>query len=258
MRTIKALVVALLGTLGLGCSAAPAQSLSLEEIVARNVEARGGAAALDNVRQIAIEPEIHEAGNVLRGRYAADPAGLVRIDIYADGKLVFREGVDAEGVWLWPAGKPEPEPSKAEGAANALLNGAEMHLFGLHRYAERGHALTLMPSETIEGVTYHVVRAALGTGHTVYFYLDPKSWQIVRRRDERAYHPDVDQTRQRIETRFSDFRTVSGVVFPFYSEDVEIGGRKLGHAKVLSLKINPGLAPSRFDRRIASAPELPR
>ena len=231
------------------CVSTPAAGDRLQEVVDRHVRARGGAAALDRVRSCLIELDISERGQTIHGRYAADAAGLVRIDIYAGGALVYREGVDARGVWLWPQDSEAPRASEATGAANALLHGAENHLFGLHRFAERGHRLRLMPAERIEGVEYPVIKVVYRTGHTSYFYVDPQTWLIVRRRDLRAYHPDVDSTEQRIETLFSDFQSVDGVVASHHDVDREIGsGVILASHQVTRRILNPRLPEGVFDR----------
>jgi len=137
----------------------------------------------------------------------------------------------------------------ATGAANALTNGAENHLFGWHRFAQRGHRLALMPPQTLDGITYPVVEVRYSTGHISYFYVDPTSWQAVRRRDERAYHPDNDQTRQRVESRFFDFVAVDGVVASHRSADYDLGtGKLLSTNRTLARRINPPLAADYFDR----------
>lgn len=222
-------------------------SPGLAEIIRRNTLARGGAAALDRMRSIAVDVEIVEGGQTLNGHYAASSDGLVRIDVYAGGKLVGAEGIDANGVWI--LGKDGPRPSVATGAANALQHGAENHLFGWHRFAARGHKMALMPAEMIDGVTYPVVEVRYSTGHASYFYVDPVSWQAVRRRDERAYHPDVSQAKQRVESRSLDFRTVDGVVAAHRNEDYDIAtGKLLSVNRVLERLVNPPLAADHFDR----------
>lgn len=231
------------------CASTPTAAPTLEQVIRNQTEARGGAAALDRVRAVLIEVEIVEGGQTLRGHYAADSSGLVRIDIYSEGNLVYSEGVDREGVWLWPRSDPAPRASAATGAANALTNGAETHLFGFHRFAERGHRVRLMPVERIDGVDHMVVEVMFTTGQTAYFYVDPASWLTVRRRDQRAYHPDVSQVQQRIETRFSDFQTVEGVVAPHRNVDVDLAtGNVLASNRVISRTINPALPDGLFDR----------
>ncbi len=156
--------------------------LTLDEVIRRNTLARGGAAALDRVRALSIDVEIVEGGQTLNGRYAATADGLVRIDIYAGGKNVYAEGVDRLGVWRWTGGPDPAQPSTATGAANALTNGAENHLFGWHRFAERGHRLALLLPQSIDGLLHPVVEVRFTTGHVSQFYVHPTSWQAVRRR----------------------------------------------------------------------------
>jgi hypothetical protein len=225
-----------------------APRVTLAEVVRRNTRARGGAAALDRMHSLAVDVEIVEKGQPIVGRYAANTSGDVRIDIYADGKNVYSEGVDRSGVWRWTGDGPA-EPSKAVGAANALTNGAENHLFGWHRFPQRGHRMALMPPETIDGTPFQVVEVRYTTGQTSYFYVDPHSWQAVRRRDERAYHPDNDPTKQKVESRFYDFQRVAGVVASHRSTDVDLGtGQVLSTNRTLSRRVDPVLAADYFDR----------
>lgn len=232
------------------CTSLPRSSdPSLADIVRRNTEARGGAAALDRVHRVAIDVEIVEGGQTLNGRYAASADGLVRIDIYAGGRNVYAEGVDRTGVWRWTGGPGPAEPSVASGAANALTNGAENHLFGWHRFAARGHRLAMMPPATIDGRKHPVVEVRYSTGHVSYFTVDPESGQAVRRRDERAYHPDVDPTKKRVETRYSEFTAVGAVTLAHRNDDFDLAnGQLLSVNRVLARTINPVLPADYFDR----------
>jgi hypothetical protein len=227
--------------------------LTLQQVIDRNTEARGGAAALDAMRTLQIDAEIKEGGQTLNGHWTAD-GKHVRVDIYADGKSVFSEGVDDQGGWMWTGGDAPPKPSVEEGR-QALLVGGENHLFGWHRFSERGHKLALMPSATIDGVTYHVVESRYATGQVSYHYVNSVTWQAERRRDERAYHPDVDPTNQKVESRFYDFVAVDGVVASHASEDFDLASDKsLASSRVLKRIINPQLPADHFDRNRRAPP----
>ena len=241
---------ALLTALGsLPLLACAPRTLGLQDIIERNVEARGGAAALDAVRICAIELEITEGGQTIPLRYYASIDRLARVDVMVGGQRAYSEGVDTQGVWLWPADAPAATPSVAEGAANALLHGVEMNLVGLHRFQERGSRLTLQAPETLDGVEYQVVECVYPTTHVTNFYFDPASWQIARRRDRRAYHPDADATQQNIETRFSDFQTVDGVIAAHLNEDFDLDSRALiSSARILARRLNPDLPEGLFER----------
>ncbi len=253
MRRRQAMFTVAAGILWAGMARGQ-QALTLEEIIRRHVAARGGAAALDRVRSCLIEVDITERGQTIHGRYAAlvgatPDRDLVRIDIYAGGNLVYREGVDSRGVWLWPGNAGAPRESVATGAANALIHGAEFNLVGLHSFAERGHRLRMMPGERIDGVDYPVVEVAHTTGHITYFFIDPVSWMIARRRDRRAYHPDASMTQQRVETRYSDFQTVDGVAAPHANIDVDLAsGATLATNQVTRRILNPTLPDGVFER----------
>jgi hypothetical protein len=222
---------------------------TLAQVIDRNTRARGGAAALDRMHSVAMDVEIVEKNAPVIGRYAADRAGFVRIDIYAGGKNVYAEGVDSKGVWLWEGGDSMPQPSKATGAANALTNGAENHLFGWNRFAARGHKLALMEPAMLDGVHYQVVEVRYATGQTSYFYVDPVTWRAVRRRDERSYHPDLDPTKRQVESRFYDFVSVGGVIASHRSADYDLGnGALLSTNRTLARRINPPLPAGYFER----------
>lgn len=226
------------------------RSLTLAELIHRNTVARGGAAALDRMHSLVAEVEVSEGGHLVGGPYAATKEGFVRVDIYVGGKNVYSEGVDRAGVWLWTGGPGPAQPSVATGAANALTNGAEDKLFGWNRFPERGHKMALMPPALLDGINYQVVEVRYSTGQISYFYVHPASWQAERRRDERAYHPDMSQTKQRIESRYFDFGAVAGVVASRRSVDIDLDtGKMLSSGRTLGRRINPTLAADYFDRQ---------
>src|SRR5215217_3126624 len=56
----------------------------------------------------------------------------------------------------------------------------------------------------------------------------------------RAYHPDVNTTKQSVETLFSHFTSVEGVVAPHINQDFDLtSGKLLSTCRVLARRINP-------------------
>jgi hypothetical protein len=245
----------LIGAAALAASpgAARAEELTLEQVVARHVAARGGAPALDRIRTMEAVVRVTEPSFTVLGRYLATTEGRVRVDVYSDGARAFSEGVDDQGVWGWAGGKPAPEPSSEKGR-QALLHGIEYNLVGLHRYPDRGQRLSLVGRETLGERELVALQANFADGFETRFYLDPDSWLIVRRRDRRAYHPDVDAREKRIESRFGDFRTVDGVVSPFLNEDHDLdSGQRAGRIETAWLRYNVKVG-SRMPRTAAPQP----
>jgi hypothetical protein len=146
--------------------------------------------------------------------------------VKADGKRVFVEAFDGARGWQWSEKGESPASPKA---ANALRRGVEIpgKLYGLHELTGRGHEVELAGREKIEGVDYYAVKVAFSDGYPITFYIDPTTWLIMRRRDVRALHVDVDPTPTAIEQRSSDFRKIAGVVFAFHGEEVDLRSGKV-------------------------------
>ena len=102
--------------------------------------------------------------------------------------------------------------------------------------------------EQIDGVNYHVLRLILNDGYAVSLYVDPNSWLVTRRRDDRPLHVNVDPTPTTIEQVSSDFRDVDGVKFPFATTETDLNtGKLLENTTTKSVKINPTLPSTLFD-----------
>jgi hypothetical protein len=72
---------------------------------------------------------------------------------------------------------------------------------------------------------------------------------IARKRDQRAYHPDADATQRRVESRFTDFQSVEGVIAAHRNDDYDMDtGALLSTARVLSRRLNPHLPEGLFSR----------
>lgn len=209
----------------------------IDAIIIANTKARGGAAAIEGVRNIRTRIEIKEPTFEVMGDYRAKD-GAMRIDIYSDGARVFSEGLDADGGWQQQgAGAPFTEQSAAGKAA--LGHGIEFNLFGLHQLAARGHTLALDGDETIDGIAYKVIKVTLSDGFETFLYLNPANGMVERRRDIRALHPDVDATQKLIENRYYDFEDYCGVKSSSRSEQVDATtGEIMQTTKVLSQACN--------------------
>ncbi len=245
-RRLMALVwAAVLATASFGCSHSPT---TLDEVIERHTKAVGGRAAIEAIQSIEFDLHITDPKFEVDGTYFAARPGKMRIDVNAGGDHVFTEAFDGQKGW---EGKGTSQNPATEKATAALRHGVELpgKLFGLHELKGRGHRIELGQRENIDGIPYYVLRLTLNDGYSTTLYVDPKTWLITRRRDVRPLHVDVDPTPTTIEQRSSDFRTISGVQFAFASSETDLqSGKVLETTQVRSVKINPPLAPSIFEK----------
>jgi len=232
----KVAAVALLAAAGTACVG----PWTAERVAADNSSARGGARAIEAVRAIDLQLEIHEGGLTLQGHYRANRDGCMRIDVNLDGLRVFTEALGSAASWHMSADDRVPLPNSEQGTA-ALRHGIEhpLRLYGLHEFVARGQRLELGQTVTLDGARYERVDAVYRDGYRAELYLDPRTHLVQRMREHKPMHVDVDPHAQRIETRFSDYRAVAGVLFPFRSEEFDLGSGKIASwSEVQQFQVN--------------------
>lgn len=232
-----------------GCAEA-SDRINLEDLVERHTAAVGGIAAMDSVQRLRVYLRILEPGFTLEGVYRVDRRGRMRIDVYSDGRRVFTEAYDGETGWQMGADSTSSTTAD-DAAAEALWHGTQYpnNIVPLHEVDDRGHRLELVGRDTVDDVAYHVLRLTLSDGFDTDWYVHPDTWLLERRRDVRALHPDQDPTERRLETRWSDFRSVAGVLRPFRSRQVDLAtGGVLQRTEVEEIAVNPDFPGDVFVR----------
>jgi len=238
---------ALLALCAAGCAGHRAP-MTLDRLIEANTQARGGAAAIENVHALQFELEITEPGFTVAGLYRATRDGFMRIDIFAGGERVYTEGVGPGGAWQMGRGETSGSPESEAGAA-ALNRGIVGKLYGLHELAGLGYELTLQEPETVEGNEYRVIEKTSPDGVSETLFLDRDSHLVVRERDTSALHPDLDPTKKHFETLQQDYQPTDGVRFARKTEKRDLAtGDVVQTVLVKSLTVNPTLDLAIFRR----------
>jgi outer membrane lipoprotein-sorting protein len=228
-----------------GCGRAES---TVDDVIDRNTTAVGGRAAIEAIQSIEVDLHISDPGFEADGVYYAARPGKMRIDVSAAGKHVFTEAFDGQRGWEWNGKESTTASPKATAA---LQHGVELpgKLFGLHELKQRGHQVELVGREKIDGTNYYALGLTLKDGYRTTLYVDPTSWLITRRRDIRPLHVDIDPTPTTIEQRSTDFRKVSRVQFAFGGSETDLKtGKVLETSQIKSIKINPAIDPSFFEK----------
>lgn len=213
---MKPLIVLFAGAMLCACSRlVPDRS---EPLVAAVSRAAGGLAAAQAIPALAWDLHIREATFEVDARYLVDRAGRMRIDIYSGGSRVFTECFDGHAAWQM-TGDGTTTPASADGRA-ALWHGTQYpgQILDIAEFTAHGHRIRAAGSEVVDGATYDVLELTLSDGFTTSRYVDRATRRIVRGRDVRAPHPDIDARKLPVETVWSDFRMVDGVLRPFRAE----------------------------------------
>jgi hypothetical protein len=131
------------------------------------------------------------------------------------------------------------------------LEGITFNLYGLHAFAKLGNSLALDGREAIGGVDYYVLKISLKDSYQTFLYIDPQSGMIARRRDFRANHPDLNPTKLKLETQYSDFRETDGIVSAYLQHQVDLADGRITQVTIVDkLAYNSPISAKVPDRKI--------
>jgi len=206
-----------LAALLVGCAAVPAAAQDAQSLVARNLEARGGAAALDAIKNVTFEGRTIFPGDFevtykeARARLGSSAAD--RVDFGLQG-LDIIQAYDGHGGWkVNPLqGRKDAEKMSADEARSladeALVEGP---LLAARRDGSR---VDYLGREDFDGTNAYKLKVTQKDGDQFTYWLDPDTFLEIK----------VDETRlirgaeQTTETELGDYEKVAGVYFPMSVE----------------------------------------
>jgi outer membrane lipoprotein-sorting protein len=241
---------------GLIGSAAWAQTA--DEIIAKNIEAKGGRDKMKSVQSIRMSGKMTMGGgmeapvvmemarpNKLRMEFTFQ--GMTGIQAY-DGKT---------GWMVMPfMGKKDPEPIAGDDLKQvedqADIDGM------LVDYKDKGHQVEYLGKDEVEGTAVHKLKVTKKSGDTVTLFLDADSFLEIKAEGKTK----VRGQEMEGETTFGDYKEVGGMVFA-HSIQSKPKGAPAGAGMTISIdkiEINPDLPASRFDMpaKAAEAPAPPK
>ena len=244
-----------LAALSIGASAVPASAQDAQSLIARNLEARGGAAALDAIKSISFEGRsVAPGGFELTYKEAKARMGATtadRVDLGVQG-LDLVQSFDGRGAWrINPfQGRKDAETMSGDEARsladNALIEGP------LLASRSDGSKVQYLGREDFDGTNAYKLKITQKDGDEFVYWLDPDTFLEIK----------VDETRrirgaqQTTETELGDYEKIAGFYFPM---SVEMWGE--GHPNdrqrfiVASGAANGPVDPSFFaEPRGAGAP----
>ncbi|HEY0481197.1 MAG TPA: hypothetical protein VGD37_26960, partial [Kofleriaceae bacterium] len=231
MRNLIAIAIVMLMSL-----AGASRAATLEEILAKNLSARGG----DKLREV---KTLRLTGRVMfggRGRSIEAPwgqiqkrPGLVRSETTLQGLTQVSAYDGHEGWTITPfQGRLDAERSSVDDA-RALAQQAEIDgpLVG---WRDKGHRVESLGTEDVDGTPAIKLRVTRTDGDIQYVFLDPDSYLEIRITTVRK----VRGAERLTETDFGGYQQVAGVWFPFAIESGNKGGPRTSRILVERAEVN--------------------
>ncbi len=186
---------------------------TVDEIIAKNIQARGGADKLKSVQTIKATATMSMGGMEIPGVIIQKRPQMARLEFTVQG-LTAVQAYDGKEAWqVMPfMGKKDPELMSADEAKeteeDADIDGP------LVDYKSKGHQVELLGKEKIEGTDAYKLKLTLKNGDVKTIYIDADSFLQIKEDTKRT----VRGTEQEIESSIGDYKDVNGIMFPFAIE----------------------------------------
>jgi outer membrane lipoprotein-sorting protein len=204
IRTSACLLAAVL-------AAAAAQAQTADEIVAKNLKAKGGVEKLKAMNSVKISGTISAQGMEMRMTTWAKRPNLTRREMTIQDKRVIN-GFDGSIVWaINPLATGSEEPQEVSGPTAQLMKDDSDFDGVLLDYKEKGHKVELVGTETLDGKKVHHLKITKKNGQVQDYYLDADSGMEVRT----VMSISLGGAAMQVTTDLSNFQQVDGVTMPF-------------------------------------------
>jgi outer membrane lipoprotein-sorting protein len=231
------------------------QAQTVDDIVSKSVQARGGMEKLKTVQSVrmtatmAMGPGMEAPGILIQKR-----PDMARLEFTVQG-LTAVQAYDGKSAWqIMPfTGKKDPELMSADDTKEmeemADLDGP------LVDYKSKGNQVELLGKDKIEGTDAYKLKVTLKNGDVRTMYLDADSFLVIKEETRRM----VRGTEQEVESSIGDYKEVEGIIFPFAIESGVKGSAEKEKLTISKIELNVPLDDASFKMPPpAPKPEAPK
>jgi outer membrane lipoprotein-sorting protein len=212
--------------------------LNVDELVAKNIEAKGGAAALNALQSLRLTGKlIVNFGSQIQLGYTEikKRPGEIRTEANLQGMTAVEAFDGKEGWRIQPfQGRKDPEKMSADDT-KSLVEDAEIG-GALVDWKEKGSTVEYLGTEDVDGTEAHKLKVVRKNGDVTFVYLDPDAFLEIRTVTQRIEHGAQIE----VETDIGDYEKVGGVFIPFSRESGQRGS--IDKEKVVIEKAEPNVA----------------
>jgi hypothetical protein len=202
---------ALIVLLAVCCFGAVSQSQTADELVAKNIQARGGMEKMKAIKTMRVKAKFEGGGGFTAsvGQENQRP-NLLRETFKLQGMTAVQAYDGSAGWQIQPfGGKKDPELMGEDDVRDLLL---DADFDGpLVDYKEKGSTVEYMGHDVVDGDDALRLKVTLKNGDIIYCYLDPDTFIEIRREIQQFIRGSV---RDRV-MGFGSYKPVAGVMYPF-------------------------------------------
>jgi outer membrane lipoprotein-sorting protein len=229
-------------TLALVGLALPASAQTLDEVIAKNLAARGGLEKMKAVKSMRM------TGRMTMGPGMEAPIsmemkrpGNVRMEFSFQGNTGVQAYDGSKGWSINPfSGKKDAEPMSADDLKD-IQEQADMD-GPLVDWKAKGHTVELLGKDKIEGSDVYKLKVTLKGGDVRTVYIDADSFLEIKAESKRT----IRGSETEVETSIGDYKEVGGIMVPHSFQSGAKGRPEKQNIIVEKIELNPTLEDVRF------------
>jgi outer membrane lipoprotein-sorting protein len=217
---------------------------TVDEIIAKNIQAQGGLEKLKSVESRRTSGKL-DAGFIRADMVQENKRpGKVREEFSLQGLTQIQTYDGKTGWQINPfGGRRDPEQLSADDTKSLQI---DADIDGpLVDYQSKGHKAEYMGHDSVEGTDCYKIKLTLKNGDIRTYYLDTDSYLAIKLETQTMIRGEMQDS----ETYFGDYEQVDGIYYPFAIETGQKGDPN--RVKITIEKIEPNVP---FDDSLFSMP----
>src|SRR5260370_621908 len=222
---------------------------SVDAVIAKNAQARGGLEKLKAVRSLRTTVKFSEGSFRAEFRQENKRPGKVREEFIVQGMAQIQAYDGKTGWQISPfSGRRDPDLMSQDDMKSLIVDG---DIDGpLVDYKEKGHKAELVGHDSVEGTDCFKVKLSMKNGDIRYYYLDADSFLELKLEIQTTIRGALQEN----ELYYGDYEQVNGIYYPFAVEQAQKGSASRAQISVEKIEQNIPLDDAHFTMPV-SKPE---
>lgn len=196
--------------LGIICSTAVLAAQTAEELVAKNLEAKGGIDKIKAIKTVKFSGKFQQGSFTAQVSQEAKAPDYIREMFTVQGMTQIQAYDGKTGWQISPfQGRRDPE-MLGEDDLRDIVEDADFY-GPLVDYKEKGNTIEYLGHDTVDGDDVYRLKVTLKNGDIVYYYLDPDTYIEIRTERQQFIRGAVKEN----QTDLGSYKQVNSVFFPF-------------------------------------------
>src|SRR5580704_10030369 len=230
-------------------SSIAADAQTVDEVIAKNIQARGGLDKLQSVRSIRTTAKYTQGSFRADFRQENKRADKVREEIIIQGMAQVQAYDGKTGWQISPFGGRKDPELLSQDDLKSLAVDADMD-GPLIRYKEKGHKAELVGHDSMEGTDCFKIKLSMKNGDVRYYYLDSDSYLELKIEIQTTIRGALQESK----LYYGDYEQVNGIFYPFAVEQAQKGSASRAQISVEKIEQNIPLEDANFSMPV-SKPE---